>query len=393
MKLATDHIEGMLATHHPVRFERVIIAARIGHRALYMHWLPGAVKDRDALGALAEYKGYRCIDASINGLTSRYRLVKGTLTAAQEYRIKLETHTLTAFNYDDHYIRMEFVPRIGDRTLDSFETTKLAFLETIKDYGVDCGSDSMNLTIKSFHPKKGHRIPTTQFHIPEGPRCESFNNLMKEIRVAQALRPEDWTKEADSTFADVNIDPFKSLNAPRVTLSEVEKEKYMDKSCPDCKDGYYYPFSGPKEPCQTCAKSSQIGKNLAQVVKKLDQTIETTARTLVELFVKEVAAHLTGGTHMFKDPMNRWETCVTTIQFPKGDSLNRVALNAGCVMAHTLMKKYPLYSLAFEDQRMLIPPSVVGTTKVATLGAVSARLNLQKIAGVYDCQFELKVSP
>ncbi len=23
-------------------------------------------------------------------------------------------------------------------------------------------------------------------------------------------------------------------------------------SCPDCKDGFYYPFAGPKEPCRTC---------------------------------------------------------------------------------------------------------------------------------------------
>lgn len=26
-------------------------------------------------------------------------------------------------------------------------------------------------------------------------------------------------------------------------------------SCPDCKDGFYYPFVGPPEPCQTCTKS------------------------------------------------------------------------------------------------------------------------------------------
>ena len=25
--------------------------------------------------------------------------------------------------------------------------------------------------------------------------------------------------------------------------------------CSDCKDGFYYPFMGPPEPCQTCAKS------------------------------------------------------------------------------------------------------------------------------------------
>ena len=24
------------------------------------------------------------------------------------------------------------------------------------------------------------------------------------------------------------------------------------KGCPDCKDGFYYPFAGPKEPCGTC---------------------------------------------------------------------------------------------------------------------------------------------
>lgn len=25
-------------------------------------------------------------------------------------------------------------------------------------------------------------------------------------------------------------------------------------SCPDCKDGFYYPLVGPPEPCQTCAR-------------------------------------------------------------------------------------------------------------------------------------------
>ncbi len=27
-------------------------------------------------------------------------------------------------------------------------------------------------------------------------------------------------------------------------------------SCPDCKDGFYYPFVGPKEPCRTCRGSN-----------------------------------------------------------------------------------------------------------------------------------------
>jgi len=29
-------------------------------------------------------------------------------------------------------------------------------------------------------------------------------------------------------------------------------------SCPDCKDGFYYPFVGPPEPCQTCTSSTPL---------------------------------------------------------------------------------------------------------------------------------------
>lgn len=28
--------------------------------------------------------------------------------------------------------------------------------------------------------------------------------------------------------------------------------------CPDCKDGFYYPFVGPPEPCQTCAIPDEL---------------------------------------------------------------------------------------------------------------------------------------
>lgn len=28
--------------------------------------------------------------------------------------------------------------------------------------------------------------------------------------------------------------------------------------CPDCKDGFYYPFVGPPEPCQTCAVQDEL---------------------------------------------------------------------------------------------------------------------------------------
>ena len=40
-------------------------------------------------------------------------------------------------------------------------------------------------------------------------------------------------------------------------------------TCPDCKDGFYYPFAGPREPCQTCTPVAPA-KEVAQIFKNAD---------------------------------------------------------------------------------------------------------------------------
>lgn len=40
-------------------------------------------------------------------------------------------------------------------------------------------------------------------------------------------------------------------------------------SCPDCKDGFYYPLMGPKEPCQTCLPIAIVGE-LPKIYKDRD---------------------------------------------------------------------------------------------------------------------------
>ena len=45
-----------------------------------------------------------------------------------------------------------------------------------------------------------------------------------------------------------------------VTLALQHKTEISPKSCPDCKDGFYYPLIGPKEPCPTCSSLSNDSK-------------------------------------------------------------------------------------------------------------------------------------
>lgn len=51
----------------------------------------------------------------------------------------------------------------------------------------------------------------------------------------------------------VYIDPnYRSVVAAALEQQvEVQKVEPVNK-CPDCKDGFYYPLVGPKEPCPTC---------------------------------------------------------------------------------------------------------------------------------------------
>lgn len=52
------------------------------------------------------------------------------------------------------------------------------------------------------------------------------------------------------------VNPFKIANKVLGALDDDSRNQLLDKmfkgSCPDCKDGFYYPFAGPKEPCRTC---------------------------------------------------------------------------------------------------------------------------------------------
>lgn len=42
-----------------------------------------------------------------------------------------------------------------------------------------------------------------------------------------------------------------------VTFEQNPTNKVYIGTCPDCKDGFYYPLFGPKEPCRTCHASHQ----------------------------------------------------------------------------------------------------------------------------------------
>lgn len=63
------------------------------------------------------------------------------------------------------------------------------------------------------------------------------------------------------------IHPHFVSNVKAALEQKVETPQVKTKDCPDCKDGFYYPLLGPKEPCKTCCGGSEI------TVKSSDEKI------------------------------------------------------------------------------------------------------------------------
>jgi len=68
-----------------------------------------------------------------------------------------------------------------------------------------------------------------------------------EEQVLAALGTDVQNQILDDWFGPIYGQQHAPENQPMDVVMNVKIE-----SCPDCKDGFYYPFVGPKEPCQTC---------------------------------------------------------------------------------------------------------------------------------------------
>lgn len=280
MKPVIEHITGMMHNHHVECFEEMVVLPNYldytgpptDHRRINIKWIHGRGKVicTDLIQALGKYKDFRCIDANINGLSSSLRLVRGQLKAVEEYHAKLETRLLTSFEYGDQLARMEFVPRLGDVALSDFEIDKLPFLETIADYQINYGPGYAILMIDSFNPKKA-LVPENW--IPEAQGIFGQSDYLKNPFESKTQRVKFPLK--DDTEADVGIgqllkDTMKMSMDQAYDLRGKMKEYIMPEpsggvfnpaeygyshvpvKCKDCKDGFYYPLVGPREPCRTC---------------------------------------------------------------------------------------------------------------------------------------------
>lgn len=350
MQLAINHLIVMGVTHHIVSFKKFVIPdgreyvpgtlmPSIEHRRVDIMWAPGGgalVESWQLSGLMADYKdsGFRCIDIGINGLTSSLRLVKGDVSLAEEYRIKLETRCLTQFNVNvqDSTIKMEFVPRSGgDEELTFFEKTKLPFLETIQAHASVYGKDYATIQIINYHKKAGHVV---EFNIKDDPQIPS-------------------TPHVDTP------------------------------ACTECKGtGVYYPLVGPPEPCQTCQGKSKTA-------------IPAFAQNVSRMFTEHLHRLLGPKVKSAKSYGYGWQICRADISCSKDhDQPGPIAQQAAEMIHGHLVKQYSA-AIAFQD---VYGDPLPDTTKNeihmrSNYQGVSAWVSVDEIGQALQFQFSVRVSP
>lgn len=79
--------------------------------------------------------------------------------------------------------------------------------------------------------------------------------LTKSV-IKNYIIPEIW-KVIEKEYENMEIHDGDKLNIslglPHDGLKKyIEEENIINNNCPDCTDGFYYPFSGKPEKCKTC---------------------------------------------------------------------------------------------------------------------------------------------
>lgn len=159
MQLAFDHRKEMMEKYHAICFKEEDID--LDHRKISVSWQSGPCKfselaNRSLLQLLRRYEtlGYRVLDTIFNGSISTIRLVRGALSALDEYRAKLESRSLTFFFEGAGRVDMEFVPRVGSKDLTPYEQTHISFLKTIKDFKkIRLNDNAMIFKVETYHSK------------------------------------------------------------------------------------------------------------------------------------------------------------------------------------------------------------------------------------------------
>ncbi len=395
MDTVINHLKGMSGTHHIVGFKKfVILDGReyvpgcVQHRRVDITWAPGqsaTVSSGQLYGLLADYKesGFRCIDTGINGLTSRIRLVKGDVSLAEEYRIKLETrHLISFFNHvPTGEIKMEFVPRYGEE-LSAFEKSFLPFLETIKDYSVVYGSDYAIVQIDSYYPKKKKAGHLVEFKLKKDlSGVMSMETMIKGYHkggsvAVDALLSENWTAASRVLFdeSDVPVSVFAPSDYPQTPST------LPTKACTECKGtGCYTPLIGPPEPCRACQKKTEIPVFSRDVSRLFSEHLYTLLRP-------KVKSAKTYGYH--------WQTCCADIGCSKDhDQPGPIAEQAAAMIYKHLVDQYS-GAIAFEDvYGDTIPDTKDNRIHMrSNYQGVSAWVSMKEVGQALQFQFQVRVS-
>jgi len=371
--LAINHLTGMSETHHVKSSMKFVILdqemsdSSIQHRKIMIEWEPGKeILSASLLMDVADYKedGFRCIDTDINGLTSGLRLVKGDVSLVEEYRIKLETRIMTKFNVQDSTIKIEFVPRT-DEELTLFEKSKLPFLETIKDYSTEYGSDHALIRIESYHKKAGHVEFTIKDDLLD---MDTLETMIKKYHEggsvsAKAYLTENWAAKTQGIFS------------PSETPST-----FHTKACTECKGtGFYTPLIGPPEPCRAChSKPSAFAQNVSRLFSS----------QLHGLLGAQVKGTKSYGYH--------WQTFCADIGCSKDhDQPGSIAEQAAKMIHGHLIKQYT-EKIAFEDvygSTLTYTPNNTILHMRSNYQGVSAWVSMREIGEVMQFQFQVRVSP
>ncbi len=413
MQLAINHIEEMLNTHRPNKIEKMVLMVPIPigqgvpfnlrqDRKIYIQWAAGPGMALTDITCMEEYEkqGYRCVDVSINGITSCFRLVKGKLSAVDEYRLYLESRVLTSFEYnaDSSMIEMEFVERYPMYTeLSAFEKKQLAFLNTIKKADLTFTPEGAFIQIESHYLTEQDIADKIDKEIKNAVNFTLKDVISADQTIEERINKYTNDREAEALRAYGNPGDMARKYATNEQIDNIIKSEgwpteYTVPStvCPDCTDGFYTPFLGPREACQTC-KVSNIGHSIDPVGGKM----HTYVQTVTDQFVEGMTSRLPSQVKMSKNVVNQWIAFTVDLTRVKGYSTQILAHDAARQIVDKIRNRFLGLSVAFDDQNMYYPPPTkegqIHKRHTNSIG-VSASVSMQDSGHELQYQFQVKVS-
>ena len=143
--------------------------------------------------------------------------------------------------------------------------------------------------------------------------------------------------------------------------SKAVKEFGEAMPCLECKDGYYYPLVGPREPCQSCQRSRSA--TLA-VPQDFDYRayVQGVCNRVVSLLDRRLVVK------SMKHPNRGWDTCVTGVKIFYLLNRAQVASQFDSEIEYVLNKYgYAATQIAFDKNITTLPPDTDSQKHVFTI--------------------------